>query len=204
MADGEDKGEKKEKRKKRKKRRKSFKHSVKSHGLIEAVSRRIEDVAGDIKQTRKRKSAERASKKSSSLSGKKIKDTAKKSAYRDTREGRLKKKSKEMTQPKFVKRRWSKEDKENMKDTGVTSKHALVLKKRKPTAGAKRAKRVLNRMDEREQRKIGRKQKKTVRQNRMDTGKSPSAKPKKAYEKKMKRQGVDINKKVRGLNQRVN
>lgn len=200
MADEE---EKKKRKDKRQKRRKSFRRTVKSHGFIKAVGRSIESAIDDAKQNKRLRVAKRASNKASSASGKKIKDTTKKSAYRDTRVGRLKEKSKETTDPRWVKKRWGKEAKAAMKDTGITSKRALVLKKRKPTAGAKRAKRVLDRIDEREQRQIGRKQKKTIRQNRMDTGKSPSAKSKKAYKNKMKNQGVDIDKKVQGLKQRV-
>jgi hypothetical protein len=198
MADEEKKAE-------RRKKRKGHKSDRKRLGTLKATGRRIGEVVQNLKGNAKRNKAARVVKrhqKDIDKDKRKVGSTTrKKSEYRDTRVGRLKDKSKEMTEAKFKNRRWDKADRK----AGVKeiAKKQKVLVKSKATVGAKRATKVLDRIDKREQRQVGRKQNKTVRQNRMDTGKSPSSKSKKKYEKDMKRKGIDINKKVKGLNQIV-
>jgi hypothetical protein len=120
--------------------------------------RKVGEVIQDIKHKMHAKKGSRKIKRT-------LKDSASKASSsvndrRDSREARLRVKSKEKTEAKWVKGRWDKEEKEHLREQGlegVAKSRPNRLKKSKPTAGARRAKRVLGRMDEQDKRRLRRK-----------------------------------------------
>ena len=181
-------------------RRKKFKMMKKRIGFVKAAGRMLEegrsDRAGFRRVKKAAKTLEAAKKMGDKEKGKAPKKE--KRAYRDTRETRLKDAAKKTKNQGFVK--WTKEERKAQKESGIDAGRGRESVKQVPTAGAKRAKRVLDRMDAREQRKIKRGQEKKIRQGHRSGAKiGAMTKSRESYKKKMRKQGIDVDKKVRGL-----
>ena len=161
--------------------------------LGKRIKRKVADMAGDVAQNKSRRKTARKMKDamSYSSSGSSKKKT---SDYKETREDRLKDKSKER---KFKQKRISSADRNDLANRGVKVKSMTASV---PTASAKRAKRTLNRIDSREQMMMGAKDAMKKASNRSDISSNRAdSKAKDKYAKGMLKQGVDISLKKRGL-----